>query len=137
MKKSIFMLIAMLVFGFASAQVNKTDPPTAAVPSPGSAPVENATQKINRENARQGAPTSLLTRPQVSTPPSTTVTEPIRQPNPLRGTDSPYPGGTLAYPEPQGAQQPGTIITTEPQSGTNNQRTTLPASNTTNQGKVP
>ena len=137
MKKTIFMLIAMLVFGFASAQANKIDPATAAVPPPGTEPFENATQQINRQQARQAAPSSLLTRPAVSTKPSTTVTEPVKQPDPLKGASAGFPGQTLAYPEPQKALQPGTAITTEPTGGTNNQINNLPSSNTTNQGKVP
>ena len=137
MKKSIFMLTAILIFGFASAQVNKIDPSTAAVPIPGTPPIENVTQQINREQARQGTPTQLLTKPPVSTPPTTTVAPPVQQPNPLDGGKTLYPGKTLAYPEPQKAMQPGTPITTEPTGGTNNQINTLPGSNTTNQGKVP
>lgn len=130
------MLTAMLVFGFASAQANKMDPATTAIPSPGTPPVENATQQINREKARQGSPTPLL-HPPVATRPSATVPEPVKQPNPLNGASAAFPGQTLAYPEPQRALQPGTAITTEPAGGTNNQINNLPTSNTTNQGKVP
>lgn len=135
MKNKAFMLIAMLVFGIASAQTNKMDPPTA-VTSPGTPPIENATQQINREHSRNGAPTPLLSTPPA--PASNTPASP--QPkmyNPLDGKSSPYPGQTLAYPEAPKAMQPGTVITNEEPTGTNNKTVTMPASNTTNQGKVP
>lgn len=129
------MLMAMLVFGIASAQVNKIDPVTT-VTSPGTSPVENATQEINRQQSRQASP-ALVTSPIVTTTPQTTVSQPLSPPSQLNGAASPYPGTTVAYPEAQGAIQPGTPITTDAPSGTNNQIKTLPSSNTTNQGKVP
>ncbi|PZR14568.1 MAG: hypothetical protein DI539_18815 [Flavobacterium psychrophilum] len=135
MKKSIFMLSAMLVFGIASAQVNKVDPVTT-MPSPGTPPTVNATQQINRDAAKKVNP-SMANGPVTSTSPSTEISKPVPIANPLNGTDSPYPGKTLAYPQPQGALQPGTAITTEQPTGTNNQVNILPGSNTTNQGKVP
>lgn len=129
MRKTIFMLTLMLVFGIASAQVNKVDPPTA-MPSPGTPPTENATQEINREQAYK-------TNSPVITTTSSTIQKPVPLANPLNGAESPYPGQTLAYPKPQGALQPGTGITTEDPGGTNNKQNLLPASNTTNQGRVP
>jgi len=137
MKKIIVTLTVMLFFSIASAQVNKTDPPTAAVPSPGTPPIENATQKINRQNDREGAPTSLITKPPVTNAPNTVITQPTQPVSPVNSGATPYPGGTLAYPAAQGALQPGTGTTTAPVNSTNNQLNSLPASNTTNQGKLP
>lgn len=141
MRKIIVTLIVTLFCGVASAQVNKTDPPTMAVPSPGTPPIENAIQKINREEARDATPTSLISRPPVSSPPSTAIRQKDKQPerteNPVNSTTTPNPGSTLAYPTAQGALQPGTGTTTAPTNGTNNQLNILPASNTTNQGKFP
>ncbi|MHA3787627.1 hypothetical protein ACX0HA_05390 [Flavobacterium hauense] len=135
MKTSMFMLMAMLVFGIASAQVNKVDPVTA-VPSPGTPPVENVTQQINRQQSRQASP-ALVTGTRVTTTSQATTVQPVQPANPLNGAASPYPGATVAYPQAQGALQPGTAITTDAPTGTNNQITTLPGSTTSNQGKVP
>lgn len=135
MRTLIASLIVMLFSGIAFAQVNKTDPPTQAIPAPGTPIIENATQKINKEEARDVNSATNAT-PRVNTPPSTTVRAKDRQPERREApvnTNSVYPG----YPTAQKPLEPGTGTTTAPTTGTNNQINTLPASNTTNQGKLP
>jgi hypothetical protein len=139
MKKLIVPLIVMLFSDIASAQVNKMDPPTQAIPAPGTPIIENATQKINKEEVRNGAPTPIVTAPRSNTPPSTTVRAKDRQPERREAPigNSALPGTQMAYPTAQGPLEPGTGVTTGPTTGTNNPINTLPASNTTNQGKLP
>lgn len=133
MKKIFVTLTVMLVFGIASAQGNKTDPPTA-VTAPGTPPIKNVTQELIRQQERQMPQTALS--PRTNTP-TTTSAQPIQRETRENTSLAPYPGATPAYPTAQGALQPGTATTTGAASGTNNPTTMLPASNTTNQGKVP
>ena len=140
MKKRIVTLMVMLVFGIASAQVNKVDPVQAVTP-PGTLPMQNATQQINREQVRDGSPSSIISTPALNNSPVTTnaAAQPAQPMNHVNnnGNATPYPGQTMAYPTEQKAMQPGTGITTGEASGTNNPLNTLPAKNTTNQGKLP
>lgn len=139
MKKRIVTLLFMLVFGIASAQVNKVDPVQAVTP-PGTPPMQNATQQINKGQERDGSPTAIISSsPASNVPSSSTTAQPSQRVTPTssNGTTAPNPGQTLAYPTEQKAMQPGTGITTGEASGTNNPLNTLPAKNTTNQGKLP
>lgn len=141
MKKVFITLGAILVFGIASAQVNSVEASTGASPSPGTPIIEKTTDVQVRQQARNGAATSLITAPPVYNSPSTSTTITTQQPltpvNPISNPNS-YPGSTTAYPTAQGNIQPGTgTSTTQPVNGTNNPSTTLPASTTSNQGRLP
>lgn len=141
MKNIMITLGAILVFGIASAQNNAVESSTATAPSPGTPPIEKSTDAQIKQQGRNGAPTSLITAPPVYTTPSTSTTVTPQQPlapvNPISNPNS-YPGGTMVYPTAQGNIQPGTgTSTTQPVNGTNNPTTTLPASTTSNQGKLP
>ena len=138
MKKLFLTLGALLVFGIASAQFNSKEPSTAASPAPGTPPIQKATEN-QVQQSRNGAPTQIISAPPVyNTSPSVTPPQQSLAPvNPINNPNS-YPGSTMAYPTAQGNIEPGTgTSTTQQVNGTNNPTTTLPASTTSNQGKLP
>lgn len=141
MKNIVLTLGAMLVFGIASAQNNAVESSTAAAPSPGTLPIEKSTDPKLNQPQRNGAPTSIINAPPVYiTPSSAPAVTPQQQMAPVNPISNPnnYPGSSLAYPTPQGNIEPGTgTSTTQAVNGTNNPTTTLPASTTSNQGKLP
>lgn len=141
MKKIFLTLVAMLGFGIASAQYNNVEPSTAASPAPGMPVIEKSTEKEIKGQARNGSSTQLITAPPVYSTQTQSAAPPQSQPlmpvNPVTNPNN-YPGATTAYPKAQGNIEPGTgTSTTQPVSGSNNPTTTLPASTTSNQGKLP
>lgn len=142
MKKLFTTLGVILVFGIASAQENKIEASTTASPPPGTPVIEKSTDKQVQQQQRNGASTSIVSAPPVYSTPSTSTTtvreeQQLAPVNPISNPNS-YPGAATAYPAAQGTMQPGTpTSTTQPVNGVNNPTTTLPASTTSNQGKLP
>lgn len=137
MKKLFLTLGAVLVFGIASAQYNNMESSTSATPSPGTPAIENSTEKMLKQQSRDGAPTQIISAPPVYNTSPNPASQQLAPPNPISNPNS-YPGSTVVYPQAQGNIDPGTgASTTQTVNGTNNPTTTLPGSTTSNQGKLP